>query len=140
MKDLTPKQKKRMLSEFVALEAKMDEVLFAKRYPPYDDEEDNGFPVLRTAATAAGVGGLGAGGYFGARKLAQRGAQINAPYVGMGPFPQGVAGEGGGITSLAPEAGFLKNVRTGAQAYGSQAKTSLLELLKRLRKPVAGSL
>jgi hypothetical protein len=128
--NLTPNQQKRVVTEFSVLEQRLDMVLFAKR----DDDDDDGFPYVKTGLAGAGAAGLGYGGYA----VAQRGARVNgAPLPGtvMGPgIGYGMNSIPGPIGPSAPK-GFFNNLGTGAKAVGTDiAESPVIRNLRALLK------
>jgi hypothetical protein len=126
MNDLTPKQHRKALSNFVSLEAKLDTVLFRRR----DDDDDGVNPYL---AGGAGVA-AGAGGALGIGALAKKGQRIN-----LTPDPQPVLPGlenpeiGKGLFTPKPTStGFLSDLGTGTRATAGEAKEGIMSLWRKL--------
>jgi hypothetical protein len=155
--NMTNDQKKRAVTEFAALERKLDTVLFARND---DDDDDNN--LLKAGATVAGVGGVVGAGY-GVNALTKQGKRLNEMprAVTKSSDIPGVEGDlpgpidsmaarrgfvmrntGGTATTIERGAskGFLGDLKTGAGALAGNTKTagkdvieSLTEAFKRLR-------
>lgn len=130
--DLTPDQKKRAVTEFAAIEQRLDQVLFARA--DEDDEED--FPVVKTA----GVLGAGAGAGIGINAIRKRGNAINSAPTGgfvmpgtSEPAPFGSRMQPIGNPGNVRPSNFLKDLKTGGKTVAGEAKESVAEMLKRMK-------
>jgi hypothetical protein len=111
--DLTPQQKKRAVTEFAAIEQRLDTVLFAR-----DEDDEDKFPFAKTA----GVVGVGAGGGLGVNAIVKRGRDINT---------RGFVLPGSGVSNPSPGS-FTANLKTGTKAVAADAKAGLAEATENL--------
>jgi hypothetical protein len=117
MHNLTPKQQKRVITEFSSIEKSLDTVLFARD----DDEDEDRFPWLKTGAAVGAGAGLG----LGINALAKKGKAINATPPGVFPL-------------MGPK-GFGANLETGAKAFGKETGESLSAIWKKILGKTAGA-
>lgn len=129
--DLTPDQKKRAITEFAAIEKRLDEVLFAR-----NDDDDEDFPVVKTA----GVLGIGAGAGLGINAIRKRGNALNtAPQGGFimpgtsEPAPLGSRMQPIGNPGTARASTLLKDLKTGGKTVAGETKETVGEMFARLR-------
>jgi hypothetical protein len=124
MHNLTPKQQKRVITEFSSIEKSLDTVLFAR-----DDDEEDGFPYLKTGAAVGAGAGLG----LGVNALVKKGKRLNQMPAAQNIIP-GLGQPGDGLSK-----GFVGDLKTGAKAFGKESAESLSALWKKLLGKTAGA-